>query len=61
MHYYGPIEAPIKKNQVIGKLKIFFDNEVLDEYDLLAFNDINKVNIFTRLLRSLNYLIWGDV
>ena len=61
MHYSGPIEAPIKKNQVIGKLKIFFDNEVLDEYDLLAFNDINKVNIFTRLLRSLNYLIWGDV
>ena len=22
---------------------------------------IKKVNIFTRLLKSLNYLIWGDV
>jgi len=61
MNYSGPIEAPIKKNQVIGKLKVSFDGEILDEYDLLAFNDVNKVNIFTRLLRSLNYLIWGDV
>ena len=43
------------------KLKVSFDEEILDEYDLLAFNDVNKVNIFTRLLRSLNYLIWGDV
>ena len=61
MNYSGPIEAPIKKNQVIGKLKVSFDEKILDEYDLLAFNDVNKVNIFTRLLRSLNYLIWGDV
>ncbi len=61
MNYSGPIEAPIKKNQVIGKLKVFFDEKILDEYDLLAFNDVNKVNIFTRLIRSLNFLIWGDV
>ena len=61
INYSGPIEAPIKKDQIIGKLKIFFDKELLDEYDLLAFKDINKVNIFTRLLKSLNYLIWGDV
>jgi len=61
MNYSGPIEAPIKKDQIIGKLKVFFNKELLDEYDLLAFKDINKVNIFTRLLKSLNYLIWGDV
>ena len=61
INYSGPIEAPIKKNQVVGKLKVFFDNEILDEYDLLAFKDIDKVNIFSRLIRSLNYLIWGDV
>ena len=28
---------------------------------LLASNDVQKVNIFTRLIKSLNYLIWGDV
>ena len=26
-----------------------------------AFENIKKVNIFSRLIRSVNYLIWGDV
>ncbi len=59
--YIGPIEAPIKKNQVIGKLKVIYDENLFEEYDLLASNDVKKVNIFIRLIRSLNYLIWGDV
>ena len=28
------------------------------EYELLAFKDVKKVNIFSRLMKSLNYLIW---
>jgi serine-type D-Ala-D-Ala carboxypeptidase (penicillin-binding protein 5/6) len=59
--YDGPIEAPIKKNQILAKLNIIFDEELIGEYDLLAIKDIKKVNIFSRLLMSLNYLIWGDV
>jgi len=61
INYSGPIEAPIKKNQVVGKLKVIYDQNIIGEYDLLASKEIKKVNIFTRLLRSLNYLIWGDV
>jgi len=60
-NYIGPIEAPIKKNQKIGVLKVVYDQNLIGEYDLLASKDIKKVNIFTRLIRSLNYLIWGDV
>ena len=59
--YDGPVEAPIKKDQVLAKLIIIYDQEPIGEYDLLAFNEIKKVNIFTRLIRSFNYLIWGDV
>ena len=59
--YNGPIMAPIKKDDVIGKLIINYKNEILSEHDLLAFEKIDKVNIFTRLIRSINYLIWGDV
>jgi len=33
----------------------------LGEYDLLALKEVKKVNIFSRLIKSLNYLIWGDV
>ena len=61
MNYIGPIEAPIRKNQKIGKLKVVYDQNLLGEYDLLASKDIRKVNIFSRLLKSINYLIWGDV
>ena len=61
MLYEGPIEAPIKKDQVLAKLKIIYDSEPLGEYDLLSLNEVKKVNIFSRLMKSLNYLIWGDV
>ena len=61
LKYEGPIEAPIKKNDVVGKFRVVYDEELIGEYDLLAAKDVDKVNIFTRLIKSLNYLIWGDV
>ena len=59
--YKGPIEAPIIKDQKVAKLKIVYDQELVDEYDLLASKEIKRVNFFSKIIRSLNYLIWGDV
>ena len=59
--YEGPIEAPIKKDQKLAKLKIIYDEELIGEYDLLALNEVKRVNMFSRLMKSLNYIIWGDV
>ena len=59
--YEGPIEAPIKKHQKLAKLKIIYDEELIGEYDLLALNEVKRVNMFSRLIKSLNYIIWGDV
>ena len=59
--YEGPVEAPIKKDEKIAILKVVYDDELVGEYDLLASNEVNKVNFVSRLLKSLNYLIWGDV
>ena len=59
--YDGPIEAPIKKNDVLGLMKIIYKDEIINEFKILAFEDVKKVNIFSRLIRSINYLIWGDV
>jgi len=59
--YNGPIEAPIKKDQIIAKLNISYDQDLIGQYELLAKNEVKRVNIFSRLLKSLNYLIWGDV
>jgi D-alanyl-D-alanine carboxypeptidase (penicillin-binding protein 5/6) len=61
LKYDGPIEAPIKKDDIVGKFRVVYDEELLGEYDLLAAKNVDKVNIFTRLIKSLNYLIWGDV
>ena len=61
LKYEGPIKAPIKKDQIVGKLRVVYDQELVGEYDLLAANKVEKVNMFTRLIKSLNYLIWGDV
>ncbi len=61
IEYTGPILAPIKKDDVVGKFKIYNKDELIDEYDLYASENVNKVNIFSRIWRSVNYLIWGDV
>ena len=66
MIYDGPIEAPIKKDQVVAKLKIIYDQEQIGEYNLLALNDVKKVNtfndnrelaIFTSAIKQLVYNI----
>ncbi len=61
INYTGPIEAPIKKDQVVGKLKVVYDENLIGEYNLLTSNEVKRVNIFSRLMKSINYLIWGDV
>ena len=61
LKYDGPIEAPIKKDDIVGKFRVVYDDELVGEYELLASKNVDKVNIFTRLIKSLNYLIWGDV
>jgi len=61
MNYEGPVKAPIKKNDVIGSLKIFFKDDLLEEHNLLAYENVDRVNMFSRILSSINFLIWGDV
>ena len=61
INYEGPIEAPINKNDVVGSFKIYYKDDLLNQYDLLASENVKRLNIFLRILNSINYLIWGDV
>jgi serine-type D-Ala-D-Ala carboxypeptidase (penicillin-binding protein 5/6) len=61
VNYQGPILAPIKKGDILGELKVFYKDEIIEKYDLLAYENIKKVNILSRLMSSINYLVWGDV
>ena len=59
--YDGPVKAPINKDDKIAKLVIKYDGNILSEHDLLALESVKKKNIISRILKSINYLIWGDV
>ena len=61
LDYSGPIKAPIKKDQEIGKLKVFNKDELIKEIPLYAAEDLKKINFFKSFFTSLNYMIWGDV
>jgi len=61
IEHESPIQTPIAKGQEIGMLKIFFNEELIKETPVYAMEKVSKVNIFTRIFRSINYLIWGDV
>ena len=58
--YNGPLEAPIKKDDVVAKLDIFYKDENIGSYNLLSSENIKRQNIFSRFISSLNFLIWGD-
>ena len=60
IEYNSPIEAPIKKGDILGTLSIYKEGELTEKVDLLSNENIKKANIFSRLFRSLNYLVWGD-
>ena len=59
--YEGPIEAPIKKGDVLGILNVYVSEELKKQINILAAEDIERSNIFSRIIKSLNYLVWGDV
>ena len=61
IEYQGPIHAPINKDQKIAILNIYEDKELISSHDVLAMDDVKKVNIILRIVKSFNFLIWGDV
>ena len=60
IEYTGPIAAPIKKGDTLGLLSVYVSDELKKEINILAGEDIERLNIFLRIFKSLNYLVWGD-
>ena len=61
IEFNGPIPAPIEKDAKLGELSIYINDELLSKHDVFSMEKIKIVNIFARLLRSLNFFVWGDV
>ena len=56
--YNGPIKAPIKKNDILGTFKVFYKDELINEYQVLAFEDVKKVNIFSIPSKTISGLLY---
>jgi len=61
IEFNGPILAPIEKDAKLGVLNIFLNNELFIQHDVFSMEKIKKVNIFSRLIRTFNFFVWGDV
>ena len=54
--YKGPVQAPIKRDDILGKLKLSYNGELIEEYNLLAYEDIKKLIDFINLEKTFNFL-----
>jgi D-alanyl-D-alanine carboxypeptidase (penicillin-binding protein 5/6) len=61
IEYNAPLKAPILKGQKIGFLNVYVSGELKEKIDIISAEKIKKANIFSRLFKSFNYLVWGDV
>ncbi len=61
IEYNKPIKAPIAKNEKIGLLNIYISDELVRTANILSYEDVKRANIFVRLLKKFNFLVWGDV
>ena len=61
LEYNSPIKAPIKKGDKIGVLNVYLSGDLKKTIDIVSNEDIKRANILSRLFKSLNFLVWGDV
>ncbi len=59
LQYKKPIEAPIKKGEVLGKLIIDIDGKPNIEVELISQESIGSVNPISKVFAAMKYLIFG--
>lgn len=51
--YLAPAVAPVKTGDVIGKLRIFFENQHLADFDMVALHDVGMGSFLSRFVDSV--------
>ncbi len=57
--YDGPIPAPIKKGDQVGKLVVTAPGEPDREIPLVAAADVQKLGFFGRISAAVKHILWG--
>ena len=58
--YSEPLFAPINKGDIVGSMEIVIPGRKNIEINLLAGENINKVNFFTGFIKSFDYFLYKD-
>ena len=53
------IKAPVKKGDIVGKIKVYEDDNIINEIDATVKYDVDKANIFKIYYRNLKNLFKG--
>ncbi|WNO09508.1 D-alanyl-D-alanine carboxypeptidase family protein [Teredinibacter sp. KSP-S5-2] len=59
-HVDSVIKAPITEGQVLGKLVVSLDDEVIAQSDLVAMNGVTEAGIFSRLIDNIVLMFQGS-
>jgi D-alanyl-D-alanine carboxypeptidase (penicillin-binding protein 5/6) len=59
METEGPLTRVVKKGDVVSKINIYFDKELIGSKNLIAASNTKKENFFIRFVNSISYFIWG--
>ena len=54
------VTAPVKKGDIVGKLKVIENDKILEEIEVTIPSDIKKVNIFKAYLRNIKSMLIGN-
>ncbi len=52
------IVAPVKKNEVIGKIIYKLDGEIIGESEIISLETVNKITFFEYVLKILKNIFW---
>ncbi len=54
-----PIKSNIKKGDILGKLEIYYNNELIKSEEIISNIEAKKVNFMKRFLNSISFFVWG--
>ncbi len=54
-----PIKSNIKKGDILGKLEIYYNNELIKSKEIISNIEAKKVNFMKRFLNSISFFVWG--
>ena len=55
------VKLPIKKNTIVGKVKVLSNNKAISSTDLIVLEDINKLKLIDLIQNNIISLIYGEL